>query len=158
MGLVLLLPLVATSGHSHRFSAHSQIMKSPPLSSFFFFLAVPRSMQDLSSLTRDGTRAPLQWKHRVLTTGPPGNSPNFSFLELKCSVSCNSKNWQLPVMMKLLPSPSWLLLCADSRSEKTWFAWLCPLPLPAPPPANLSLTSCSLWPFQNWSQGKDKKK
>ena len=38
---------------------------------FFFFLATPRGMQDLSSLTRDQT---LQWKRGVLTTGPPGKS------------------------------------------------------------------------------------
>ena len=28
-----------------------------------------------SSLTRDGTWAPLHWEHRVLATGPPGESP-----------------------------------------------------------------------------------
>ena len=38
-----------------------------------FFLASP-CMQDLSSLSRARTRVPLQWKHRALTTGPPGNS------------------------------------------------------------------------------------
>ena len=32
------------------------------------------SMQDLGSLTRDQTCAPVQWKRRVLTTGPPGKS------------------------------------------------------------------------------------
>ena len=31
-------------------------------------------MWDLSSLTRDRTCSPLQWKHRVLTTGPLGKS------------------------------------------------------------------------------------
>ena len=36
---------------------------------FFFFLAAPRSMQDVSSLSNP---CPLQWKHGVLTTGPPG--------------------------------------------------------------------------------------
>ena len=40
----------------------------------FFFLAAPCCMRDLSSLTRGGTHAPLQWKRRVLTTGPPGKS------------------------------------------------------------------------------------
>ena len=35
----------------------------------------PRRMRDLSSLTRDQTRVPLQWKCGALTTGPPGNSP-----------------------------------------------------------------------------------
>ena len=41
---------------------------------FNFFLAMLRSLQDLSSLTRNQTHAPLQWKHRVLTTGLPGKS------------------------------------------------------------------------------------
>ena len=41
---------------------------------FFFFLAAPRGVWDLSSLIRDQTRCPLQWKHGVLTTGPPGKS------------------------------------------------------------------------------------
>ena len=31
-------------------------------------------MRDLSSLTRDGTRAPLQWKHGVSTTELPEKS------------------------------------------------------------------------------------
>ena len=40
------------------------------LSVFNFILAMPRSLQDLNSLTRDWTRA----MRRVLTTRPPGNS------------------------------------------------------------------------------------
>ena len=32
------------------------------------------AMWDLSFSTRDWTHAPLQWKHRILTTGPPGKS------------------------------------------------------------------------------------
>ena len=36
--------------------------------SFIYFLAAPHGMCDLSSL------CPLQWKRRVLTTGPPGKS------------------------------------------------------------------------------------
>ena len=32
-----------------------------------------RGMQDLGSLTRNETHAPV-WKHGVLTTGLPGNS------------------------------------------------------------------------------------
>ena len=39
-----------------------------------FFLAMPCSIQDLSSLTRNRTHAPLYQKLRVLTTGPPGKS------------------------------------------------------------------------------------
>ena len=41
---------------------------------FFFFLVVWHSMQDLSSVTRDRTCNPA-WKHRFLTTGLPGKSP-----------------------------------------------------------------------------------
>ena len=48
---------------------------------FLFFLATLCSLWDLSSLTRDWTQA-WQWKHQVLTTGPPGNSPFHSFLWL----------------------------------------------------------------------------
>ena len=36
-----------------------------------FFLATPCSIQDLSSLTRESNAFPLQWKHRVLTSGQP---------------------------------------------------------------------------------------
>ena len=39
----------------------------------FFFLAMPRSMWDLSSPTRDRTRDPCN-ESTVLTTGPPGKS------------------------------------------------------------------------------------
>ena len=39
-----------------------------------FFFTMPWSLWDLSSLTRDWTWGPLQWKGSVLTTGPPGNS------------------------------------------------------------------------------------
>ena len=39
----------------------------------FGFLAIPHGLRDLSSPTRDRTHAPLQWKHRVLTTGHQGS-------------------------------------------------------------------------------------
>ena len=42
-------------------------------------LAMPHSMGDLSSPTRDQTLCPLQWKRGVLTTGPPGKSLFQSF-------------------------------------------------------------------------------
>ena len=59
----------------------------------------PSCMQDLSSLIRDGTYAPLQWKFRVLTTGPRGKSPQrellgrcwkwyITFLNLACVILC----------------------------------------------------------------------
>jgi hypothetical protein len=47
------------------------------------FLAAPHGLQDLSSPTRNWTRAPVQWKCRVLTTGPPGNS-HFNLLVYHC--------------------------------------------------------------------------
>ena len=50
----------------------------PSSSSFSFFnlLATPQGMgENLSSPTRYRTCAALHWKHRVLTTGPPGRSP-----------------------------------------------------------------------------------
>ena len=57
------------------------------LYAFFFFLAIPPGIQDLSSPPRDGTQAPLQWKCGVLTTGMLQNSP--------CS----------PLLLKILPKP-----------------------------------------------------
>ena len=41
---------------------------------FNFFLAMLQSTQDLSSLTRDQTCTPPQWKSIALTIGPPGKS------------------------------------------------------------------------------------
>ena len=38
---------------------------------------------------------PLQWKHRILTTGPPGKSPNWCFLNAE-------GNWYLLTQSKLL--------------------------------------------------------
>ena len=40
----------------------------------FYFLAVPYGMRDLSSSTRDWTPGPLQWEHKVLSTGLLGKS------------------------------------------------------------------------------------
>ena len=37
-------------------------------------------MQDLSSPTRDQTQGPLQWKHGVLTAGPPGKVPDLLYM------------------------------------------------------------------------------
>ena len=43
---------------------------------FFFFLAMPWGIWDLSSPMKDQTCIPLQWKHRILTTRPLGKSLN----------------------------------------------------------------------------------
>ena len=48
---------------------------------FFFFFASLHSLWNLSFPTRDQTQA-QQWKHRVITTGPPGNSLSI----LKCVI------------------------------------------------------------------------
>ena len=42
---------------------------------FCVCVAALHYMCDLSSLNRDQTHAPLQWKHGILATGPPGNAP-----------------------------------------------------------------------------------
>ena len=68
---------------------------------FLFYLLVfwPHGMCDLCSSASDETRTPLQWKHGVLTTGPPGRSPLDSLILQsrfwwKCSgighLSCNT--------------------------------------------------------------------
>lgn len=73
---------------------------------------------------------------------------------------CDSKNLRLPVMVKFLPSLSWCLLCADNCSGVA----VCLVCLAAPffcqflLLQNPSPTSCSLWPFQNWSQGRTRSK
>ena len=48
----------------------------PHVAIFFFFLAVSHGLWDLSSSTRNQTQAlGSESSVRVLTTGPPGNSP-----------------------------------------------------------------------------------
>ena len=51
---------------------------------FFFW---PCGLQDLSSRTRDQTRAPLQWKLGFLTTAPPGKPPVCLFV---CFFGCEA--------------------------------------------------------------------
>ena len=41
---------------------------------FFFFLTISHRMQGLSSPTKRSNLRPLQWKGRILTTGPPRES------------------------------------------------------------------------------------
>ena len=45
----------------------------------YFFGHVPQHVGILIPPTRNRTHA-LQWKHRVFTTGPPGNSPCVTIL------------------------------------------------------------------------------
>ena len=51
----------------------------------FLFLFLPHSMQDLSSLTRNGTRAPCS-RSTVLSAGLPGKSPQFKSMDIKAPV------------------------------------------------------------------------
>lgn len=41
----------------------------------FVYLPWPSTMWDLSSLSRDGILCHLHWKHGILMTGPPRESP-----------------------------------------------------------------------------------
>ena len=43
---------------------------------FFFFLDAPLDLQDLKFRNQESNPLTLQWKHIILTTGPPGKSPN----------------------------------------------------------------------------------
>lgn len=73
---------------------------------FFFFLAIPCSLRDLSSLTRTELRAtavkvpnpgPREWKCRTLITGPLGNSHWLVYLlihfNLKNNTQKNNHSW-----------------------------------------------------------------
>ena len=64
---------------------------------FIYFLGCTGMWDNLSSLTRDRTQAPLHQKHRVLTTEPPGKSQicklfhSETFLSFSFSI-CNVYN------------------------------------------------------------------
>jgi len=70
----LLLPLVIASCLSTSCIWNHIILKF-----FFFFGITPSNLRDLNSPTRGWTCTPLQWKHGVLITGLPGNSPYLLF-------------------------------------------------------------------------------
>ena len=64
-------------------SEHHLLLRQPIwLFESVVFLFFGHTMQHmvLSSLTRDRTCAPLQWKDGVLTTGPSGRSPHLALL------------------------------------------------------------------------------
>ena len=57
------------------FQTESERLLAPSLSlSFFFFLAILQGLGDLKFPDQGLNPCPLKWKHRVLTTGPPGKS------------------------------------------------------------------------------------
>ena len=55
---------------------------------FFFFLTTPCGMQNFSD--QESSLRPLQWKLRVLTTGPPGKSRRHMSLFLLPPLTCLS--------------------------------------------------------------------
>ena len=80
--LGLILP-VCTEEHCRQGTAEMDFVQEPASdyqalpSIFFFFLAVPHGLWDLSSPDQGSNTGPLPWKCGVLTTGPPGNSKLF---------------------------------------------------------------------------------
>ena len=74
---------------------HKRSLLPPPLHPT---PATPRSMQDLSSWPGINP-CPLQWKHRVLTTGPPGNSQDLLFLRTGVSL-CWNDSYYLVIVEK----------------------------------------------------------
>ena len=109
------------------FLLHKQIL----VAYRFYFLALPQGMWDPSSLSR---KFPLNWKHRVLTAGPPGNAhhvmlltslfPESIQLEHRAGGQCRSLNRSTKTLRSPVSSPSYLLLWA-----RIPFPWpLCSLP------------------------------
>ena len=59
--------------NSHQHQSHLKINE---FFFFFFFLDAPLDLQDLKFRNQESNPLTLQWKHRMLTTGLPGKSPN----------------------------------------------------------------------------------
>ena len=70
----------------------------------FYFTFLLHGMWDLCSLSRDRTRVPvmgtcpLQWKHGVLTTGPPGSPRKTFFFFFLIELVSPSSNSCLPLL------------------------------------------------------------
>ena len=75
-----------------------------------FFLAVLRGMWGISSLICNQIHAPLEWKHGVLTPGPPGKSQSLSTWKMLSQETSTS----------LAPS---LLLLSENRVHVFILAW-----------------------------------
>ena len=94
-----------------------------PLFSVLFFL--PLGLQDLNSLTLK--LCPLQWKHRVLTTGLPGNSRTLDsdecrnqkirMLKDRCILICPNKFTHIKI--------SDVFITALSQKQPTVCVWMC---------------------------------
>ena len=73
---------------------------------------MPHRMWDLICPTREGTHAPLHWKHWVLTTGPPGNSHRFTLSQFV-------RNPGTTELIPLSPSQG----CTQSVGQSWRFHW-----------------------------------
>ena len=105
----------------------------------FFFGYAARLLG--SWLTQQGSNLnPRQWKHRVLTTGLPGNSLHYPFL-YPCFISTGFKQaWAILILSKQgsLPHPPCQRFCSalTATLDNLHFLIICPLfsPLYRPPP------------------------
>ena len=70
----------------------------------FFFLAMLRSLWDLSSLTRHWTQGPRQWELKVLTTEPPRNSLT-SFEMILSWITYYQDGCKIVIFGFVIPSP-----------------------------------------------------
>ena len=89
----------------------------------------PRGLQDLSSLDQGSNPCPQQWKHRVLTTGPPGNSQEtflnrgfFPFIFVRSILG--EKIWRAttytePFLLKV-ENYSHVVISSPSKSPLKW--------------------------------------
>jgi hypothetical protein len=61
-----------------------EMTASPLLAGFFFFLFLDHALWHMGSLflIQGWNPGPLQWKHGVLTSGPPGKPQDFYFFDL----------------------------------------------------------------------------
>ena len=74
---------------------------------FFFFLAIPLGCRILV-LDQGQNLCPLQWKHGVLTTGPPGKSQGSLELILECFPLCYLqllRKWDFHPSFEMLSRP-----------------------------------------------------
>lgn len=96
---------------------------NPLFSVLFFFL--PLGLQDLNSLTLK--LCPLQWKHRGLTTGLPGNSRTLDsdecrnqkirMLKDRCILICPNKFTHIKI--------SYVFITALSQKQPMVCVWMC---------------------------------
>ena len=83
---------------------------------FFFFLATPLGLWDLSSPTRDQTWILCSESMESLNTGPPGNSMPVSFL--MTSTKCQTLTTTMHISISKLKVENSSLLCSQRIGKK----------------------------------------